>query len=227
MIAQVPCQDERKTGYQWLQPLIDEPGFHPGEDLNSGKDGFADLGLPVKPMAKGKVIYKVYTTGWGNLLVIEHEHPTLGKFWTRYAHFQKIYVKVNDTVDIDDTIGLLGKSGTRSPHLHWEVIIKELPYWTSYVYGWSEEKVKEYFASPYEFIKKINGENKPSSWAKEPIEKAIKSKVAVVWDNSKEVVGNATLGAVLYNLGATKKRHKKVTKEVLIVALDNLNLLDE
>jgi len=45
-------------------------------------------------------------------------------------------------------------SGTTSPHLHFEIIIEKLGWWTQYVYGWGKEKVCKYFTDPIEFINK-------------------------------------------------------------------------
>lgn len=163
-MLQVPMKDDRKTGYKFLQPTS-SGAFHAGEDLNSGDFGAADFKLPIKPMAKGEVIYvRNGGPGWGNIVVIWHEEL---KVWSRYAHFYQVYVKEGDLVDLNTVLGLCGKSGTASVHCHWEVIIKKLSRWTLYPIGWRRKQVLEYWTSPYEFInKQIMIESLPE-WTRE------------------------------------------------------------
>lgn len=177
--VRIPMKDERKTGYQFLSPIIDEKtekviGFHPGIDLNSGKTGEADNGLPVYAMAAGEVIYSRNTgSGWGNLVVIKHPGILInGKVvYSRYAHFRKINVKKGDFVTTSSVIGECGKTGTKSSHCHWEAIIQPLPSWTTYVYGWEKAKLLNYFFDPYNLIKMANDQQKDyfleaQEWAK-------------------------------------------------------------
>lgn len=161
VIAQIPMQDDRKTGYKFLDKVSGKNTLHPGEDLNSGSSGEADNGLSVKPMAAGRVVYVGNGgAGWGNIVVIEH--PSL--YWisptkylaTRYAHFKQVNVKVGDEVTLDTVIGLCGKSGTGSSHCHWEVLKKKLNKWTQYPNGWTREEVLSVWVSPYDFVKVIN-----------------------------------------------------------------------
>ena len=53
----------------------------------------------------------------GNLVVIDHGHGVK----TYYAHLDSISVRNGDTVDRETQIGISGKTGTKSPHLHYEV----------------------------------------------------------------------------------------------------------
>jgi len=167
MIAQIPFEDTRKTGYQYGQKIKSPANtYHPGTDANQGNSGGADEGLPVKVMAAGKVVYaKNAGAGWGNLVVIEH--PELSKIWptgyiaSRYAHLKTLNVKVGDIVDMTDFVGQCGKTGTtkQSPiasHSHHEVIQKKLPTFTHYPNRKGLDYVKEYWVNPYEFIEKIN-----------------------------------------------------------------------
>jgi hypothetical protein len=53
----------------------------------------------------------------GNLVVIDHGHGVK----TYYAHLDSISVREGESVDRETQIGVSGKTGTRSPHLHYEV----------------------------------------------------------------------------------------------------------
>lgn len=162
MIAQIPFEDTRKTGYQYGQKIKSPANtYHPGTDANQGNTANADEGRPVKVMAAGKVVFaKNAGAGWGNLVVIEH--PDLSKIWptgyiaSRYAHLKRMDFKVGDLVDMTDFVGLCGKTGTGSPHSHYEVIQKKLPSFTHYPNRKGLDYVKEYWVNPYEFIEKIN-----------------------------------------------------------------------
>ena len=55
---------------------------------------------------------------WGNYVLIKHPN---GMF-TRYAHLRNVYVKVNQYVNEDTCIGIIGESGNvTARHLHFEV----------------------------------------------------------------------------------------------------------
>lgn len=57
--------------------------------------------------------------GYGNFIEIKHENG----FVTRYGHLAKIQVKVGQTVNKEDVIGLMGSTGrSTSTHLHYEVL---------------------------------------------------------------------------------------------------------
>ena len=70
--AEIPCKNERKTGSQYLQWTGNL--YHPGYDLNSGKDGFADANNPVLSPVDGLVVHANFNEwkdktgkkyGWG------------------------------------------------------------------------------------------------------------------------------------------------------------------
>lgn len=220
--AIIPMRDDRKTGYKFLQP-IKGGGYHPGEDLNSGNSAYADLGKPVKAMMTGKIIYAKYSgRGWGNIVVILHEKEQI---WSRYAHFSQIFVKNGDIVMTGDIIGHCGKSGTASPHLHWEVIKKELPRWTFYPNGWSTTKILEHWENPYKFVERMNEQFVPE-WMKESVDKAISKMIEADWSDPNEVIGDATIETMLVKMGALSKQEGNLTKGRFVVALDRLGLLD-
>lgn len=90
----IPCRNERKTGSQYLQWT--GTVFHPGYDLNSGKDGFADLNAPVLSPVDGVVRHANFNEwtdkkgkkyGWGWHVWIEEEHDEIDeKFAMELGH---------------------------------------------------------------------------------------------------------------------------------------------
>ena len=66
-----------------------------------------------------------------------------------FAHLNKINVSVGQKVNKGDIIGLMGKTGTGSVHLHFE-IQKVFRGVTDYTKGLSRTKVLEYYKNPYE-----------------------------------------------------------------------------
>lgn len=74
---------------------------------------------PVGAAMAGRVTFAGRSTSsrTGNLVVIDHGHGVK----TYYAHLDSISVRNGDTVDRETQIGISGKTGTKSPHLHYEV----------------------------------------------------------------------------------------------------------
>lgn len=54
---------------------------------------------------------------YGNFLILEHENG----YFTLYAHLEKVFVIVGENVKQGDVIGIMGASGTKHSHLHFEV----------------------------------------------------------------------------------------------------------
>ncbi len=87
--------------------------YHPGIDLCSG------LGMPIKAIAKGKVVESGFNF-FGLGLVVEVEHE--GGYRSLYAHMGKIFVEKGREVDISDYLGEIGMTGhTSGPHTHLEI----------------------------------------------------------------------------------------------------------
>lgn len=87
--------------------------YHPGIDLATG------LGMPVHPIAKGKVISAGFNF-WGLGLAVEIEHPE--GYRSVYAHMGTIYVQNGQEVDQNNLLGEVGLTGnTTGPHTHLEV----------------------------------------------------------------------------------------------------------
>lgn len=89
-------------------------GFHSGIDIG-GK-----IGTPVYAAAGGKVVLSSWYYGYGNCILVDHGNGMK----TRYAHLSGYKVKVGDTVERGQLIGLCGNTGNSTgPHLHFEVIV--------------------------------------------------------------------------------------------------------
>lgn len=87
--------------------------FHPGIDIATG------LGMPIKPVAKGKVLSTGYNL-WGLGLNVEIDHGS--GYHSLYAHMGKIYVTPGKTVTENDILGEVGLTGhTSGPHDHLEI----------------------------------------------------------------------------------------------------------
>ena len=76
-------------------------GFHYGIDMAAVR------GTPVYAAAGGVVVQAGYVSGYGNTILIEHNH----KYRTRYAHLDKILVKVGKEVSQGTQIGKVGDTG--------------------------------------------------------------------------------------------------------------------
>lgn len=68
--------------------------------------------------------------------------------------------------------------------------------------------------------------SKVSPWARESVAKSFDAGIATNWESPQEIVGTATLGYILQNIGMiTVVNHSGVTKEQLITALDKAGML--
>ncbi len=95
-------------------PIFKKILFHYGIDIV----GFYNK--PIIATAKGTILKTRYNKyhGYGNYIVIKHKYG----YETIYAHLNKIYVKVGNTVNTGDTIGTLGNTGlSTGAHLHYEI----------------------------------------------------------------------------------------------------------
>jgi murein DD-endopeptidase MepM/ murein hydrolase activator NlpD len=79
------------------------------------------LGTPIRASAAGTVIVSK-TGGWhggyGNYVIISHSNGTQ----TLYAHTQKNFVSVGDSVEQGQLIARVGNTGNSTgPHVHFEI----------------------------------------------------------------------------------------------------------
>ena len=91
-----------------------------GRRMHKGVDFAGPVGTPLFSTADGVVTHAGWSSGYGRLVKIQHEFG----IETRYAHMNKIRVKVGQRVSRGDRIGDMGASGrVTGPHLHYEVRI--------------------------------------------------------------------------------------------------------
>ncbi len=93
-------------------PFSGEGAIHTGVDIS------APVGTVVRVTADGIVSYAAWMSGYGRLLVVEHENGMR----TYYAHLSKFEVLPGQEVRRGDVVALSGASGhVTAPHLHYEV----------------------------------------------------------------------------------------------------------
>jgi murein DD-endopeptidase MepM/ murein hydrolase activator NlpD len=86
--------------------------FHAGMDIDGEKGD-----MLVAP-ANGVVLKAGWQGGYGNLIEIDHGNGLT----TRYGHLSKLEVKIGDTIQRGQLIGLIGSTGrSTGPHLHYEL----------------------------------------------------------------------------------------------------------
>ncbi len=94
-------------------PFTGRKAFHRGVDFAG------PAGAQVVAVASGVVTYTKERFGYGNTVEINHGNG----YVTRYAHNQRVLVKVGETVKKGQPIALIGSTGrSTGPHLHFEVL---------------------------------------------------------------------------------------------------------
>ena len=103
-------------GVRKKHPILKIRTMHKGVDMST------DYGVPVYATGDGiveKIEQGKRRRGYGRQILINHKFG----YKTRYAHLQKMFVKVGDKVQRGQLIGEVGSTGgSTGPHLHYEVI---------------------------------------------------------------------------------------------------------
>ena len=104
-----------------IDPFTFDEALHAGIDIAS-----SDIeNTPVVAAKSGTVAYAGWITGYGNIVIINHDND----MQTRYAHLNTYEVVVGQSVATGERIGLVGSTGdSTGPHLHYEIRIKGVPY---------------------------------------------------------------------------------------------------
>jgi murein DD-endopeptidase MepM/ murein hydrolase activator NlpD len=85
-----------------------------------GLDYVAPIGTPIASIGDGRVTFKGWKGGYGNLVEIRHNN----NFSSRYGHLSRFAknISVGKRVKSGDLIGYLGSTGlSTGPHLHFEL----------------------------------------------------------------------------------------------------------
>jgi lipoprotein NlpD len=110
--------DNRKVSWQWPVHGKLITTFKSNKTGRKGIDIAGTEGKAVKAAAPGKVVYSGNgLISYGNLVIIRHNRTYL----SAYAHNRKLLVKEGDSIRAGQKIAELGKTGTDSPRLHFEI----------------------------------------------------------------------------------------------------------
>ncbi|MFD1331130.1 peptidoglycan DD-metalloendopeptidase family protein [Methylopila musalis] len=97
-----------------VDPFLGQPAFHAGIDFE------ADVGLPIRATAAGRVTAATYSGGYGLMVEIDHG----GGLSTRFGHMSSIAVREGQMVRPGAILGRVGSTGrSTGPHLHYETRI--------------------------------------------------------------------------------------------------------
>lgn len=96
----------------------------PKAKRHQGVDIAGPIGLSVKATADGTVFFAGWASGYGNLVVIDHENG----YYSYYGHCSLLKVVEGQKVKRYQTIALLGNTGrSTGPHVHYEIREQNLP----------------------------------------------------------------------------------------------------
>lgn len=107
------------SNFGWrVDPFTGKNAFHEGVDFMS------EVGTPIYAAAGGVVTHAGPSTGYGNLVEIDHGNGLV----TRYGHISKVLTKEGDVVLRGQEIAEVGNTGrSTGPHLHFEVRYNGVP----------------------------------------------------------------------------------------------------
>ncbi len=102
--------------------------------LHKGVDISAPRGTPVSSSGPGRVVFAGSKRAYGRTVEIDHGNGVV----TRYAHLDKMFVQVGESVEAGQEIGTVGRSGrTTGANLHFEVLVNEENIDPAQVLSWS------------------------------------------------------------------------------------------
>jgi murein DD-endopeptidase MepM/ murein hydrolase activator NlpD len=110
-----PLEFSRITSYftaARLHPILGTMRAHRGVDYA------APSGTPIHAAGDGKVVYRGWQGGYGNVVILQHG----GHYSTLYGHLSRFAsIRVGQHVTQGQTIGYVGMTGLATgPHLHYE-----------------------------------------------------------------------------------------------------------
>ncbi len=153
--------DKPLTGLDYLEWYGPHRVYHPGIDCNEGY-GNQDLGNDVVAAKNGYIQYiheDVRTSGGlGKFVIIKHSSGE----YTRYAHLGSIKRVLDPYIEEGTKIGVVGNTGTKYAHLHFEVFNEKMAViqkkhwrpWRYYPSRKSKQWIKDHYLNPWEWLKK-------------------------------------------------------------------------
>lgn len=88
------------------------------DHAHGGLDIAAPYGTDIKASANGTISYSGWMSGYGNLIIIDHENGVQ----SYYGHCSKLYATVGTVVEAGDIIAAVGSTGNSTGnHLHFEI----------------------------------------------------------------------------------------------------------
>ncbi len=118
-VSKLPIAMPVRSAFRFTSPF----GMRDGRPHN-GMDMAGPVGTPIYATADGYVTFAGWQSGYGNLIIIQHEFG----FTTRYAHLSAIQVEKGERVSRGDRIGDMGNTGrSTGSHLHYEVHLNGTP----------------------------------------------------------------------------------------------------
>lgn len=110
-----PAPGDLTSGFGWRSdPFRGTSRFHAGVDVA------APTGTPIYAAASGRVLRAEWSSGYGNLVEIDHGFGIT----TRYGHNSAFVVATGDTVRAGQLIAKMGSTGrSTGPHCHFELRI--------------------------------------------------------------------------------------------------------
>ena len=111
LIRPVGCPQTSGFGIRWGR-------------MHEGLDFGCDIGTPVKAAKAGLVIKAGVSSGYGNLILVDHGDGVV----TAYAHNSSFVAEVGDDVTAGQVIARSGNTGrSTGPHVHFEVRVNGVP----------------------------------------------------------------------------------------------------
>lgn len=109
--GKLPWPVQGKVVHQFGDPYL-------AENTWQGMFIAAPEGTVVRAIYKGQVVYADWLRGLGLITIVNHGDD----YMSLYAHNQSLYKNVGDTVDVDEPIAQVGKSGSvANPGLYFEI----------------------------------------------------------------------------------------------------------
>jgi hypothetical protein len=138
--------------FSYISSYFSKRRFHPILKVwrpHHGLDYVAPIGTPISSIGDGKVVFKGWKGGYGNLVEIRHKN----NFRSRYGHLSRFAkgLYVGKHVKSGDLIGYLGSTGlSTGPHLHFELHKNGVPVNPLKVKIPRAPSVKEKYMTEYE-----------------------------------------------------------------------------